>query len=849
MNDDSRKTTTRVGAWSRGALGVASSLLIALTPLHPIAAYEWPGKLAKALRALEADSTDKRVKAVRELVYFPLADVLPDLLAMLDDHSLPVRLEAIRTLQEMGAVEASAHLRPFLIAAEPELRLHAVRALGELGDQGSLVLVTRSLGDSDPRVREATIAALGRLGDEEGLAAVSTMLADPDPQVVMAAMDVLADVGDRTAVFALLERTNANSPRLQAHAVRALGRLGDRRAVGPLIGMIYNLHPEVQAATIEALAQIGDPQASPHLMKLLVERHQDKLGPQLLTAVGRIGDPRAVPRLLQVMRYSALAPLTADALKQIGPVAAPDVLTALNQSQTRAFQAHCLEILIYIQRDDTPQAPQAREAIAKALAPELSQGRLPTEDVLRVLLAGHHPDALGEVLALLAREEGDGLEGGGAARVKLQILEGLGAFQDTRVVEPIMALYPELEGAERLAALRLMGHLGAPEALPILTRALTSGEPQQRQAAIAAVGHIDGPKAGRLLLDELRTGSPEVLVEVGYGLGNNTAPEIARELLKIARSSEGEVQFTALQALGDHVRREPDPEVERALVEIALGSGDERAAARALDALAARPFSGGVGRLAERYDGAGPILRRKIIAVLGDWGQGEAFDVLLKATEDRSAEIRAEAAWALGRLGDERAVERLVTLLGERNWAVRLNATAALARIGSGEAQPALERVLASQDGYMRANALYALATMGEAPSRPELLRLYRRDSNPQVHEAIFRVMAARGSEADQADLRYFKTRAQQPALRRLLRQLMGELPSPAGEPWVRYILTDRGRRMPGQRVVVSLADGLLVGRISDEAGEVRLERVPAGETRLIPLDEVFRRAETRGGR
>ncbi|MEL6179154.1 MAG: HEAT repeat domain-containing protein, partial [Myxococcota bacterium] len=700
----------------RATLNVILGLTLGLGSLSPVLAYEWPGKLAKALRALDANTAPKRAQAIRELVYFPLEDVLPDLLSMLDDPSLTVQIEAMRALQEMGAVEAVDRLQPFLKAPEPELRRHAIQALGELGDQRSLMVVTRALGDSDPRVREATVQALGRMGDEEGLGAVSTMLSDVDPQVVMAAMDVLADVGDRTAVFALLERTHASSPRIQAHAIRALGRLGDQRAVGPLVGLLNSsLSVEVQSAAVEALAQIGSPEASPALMRLLLKHNNDPLGLKLLTALGRIGDPRSASGLLQVMRYTHLGPTAADAIKQIGPAVAPKVLEALDRSDKRAFQILCLDVLAYIQLEDGPQAQEMRALIAEQLSPELHQTRFPTPDVLNVLLAGHHPRGLTDVLAMLtlqaselSDEDARMLE-----RLRLQILEGLWAFDDVRVAKPVMSLYPKLRGPEQFAALRLMGELRVVEALPLLKRALVSGNPQLRLTAVAALGRMDGPEAGKLLLDELRSGSPETLVEVGYGLGNNTASEVTQELLTIVGNSDGEVQFTALQALGDHVRRSPNPDVERVLVDIALGSKQERVAARALDALGARPFPNGVEQLARRYDDAGPILRRKIVAVLGDWGQEEAFDVLFAATEDRSAEIRAEAAWALGRLGSRQATDRLVDMLSERNWAVSMNAMAGLARLRDAEARPSMQRVLNTREGYLRANALHALASIG----------------------------------------------------------------------------------------------------------------------------------------
>ena len=816
------------------------------------AAYEWSGKLTEATEDLTNSDPARRAGAVRGLVYFSLDEVRRHIHTALSDTSAIVQLAAMDALVETGAYEDSELLHRFLSDPDPVLRTGAARALGELGGRGELGVMIRTLGDGDPKVRAATIRALGRLGMVEVKVPLASMLSDSDPEVVVVAIEVLARIGDRTAVFPLLEKVKDPQVRIQLSAIRGLGQLGDPRAVLPLIGMLYSPHDDVRLAVVDALGRLGDGRASGHLIKLMWDVHKAPLGSRVIYALGDIGDPSAAEALLQVMRYSQTARAAADALKKIGPPVIPTVLEALRQSQDQSFQELCLSVLQYIQSLSSV-GPSPREQIAAALVPSLRDRRLPEDALLATLLMGRSPSALGPIMdhftQLSLREDDDiaGDEGVGDERRK-QILTGLIAWGDARIARPLLKLYPRLAESERDLALEALGAAGDPAAVKILGDALEKGGAATQLIAARALSTIDHPDSGRLLLEQLRTERSHLLTEVAYGLGANTSTEVSQALLKVVENTNGEVLHAALQALAEHYRRAPSKGASKALLNLVENASDERVATRALDALGPHPIPGGVKVLDSRYEKAGLMLRTKIVQVLGDWRDPAARPLLIKALDARNHLLRAEAAWSLGQLGDASAAAAISGLLTDERWPVAINAAGALAHLKSPDTAEALAAQLDASSSFTRINALLALHRLDAAPDQTRLMKLAHREADPRLIEAVARILAARGTDEDKRALDTLAQQTSDPAASRFIARLQGkDLSTEAkGEGWIRYIFNDASRRMVGQRVIVILPDGTMLGRASDAAGEVRVEHLEEGHSRIVFLDDVFTEAQSR---
>jgi HEAT repeat protein len=97
--------------------------------------------------------------------------------------------------------------------------------------------------------------------------------------------------------------------------------------------------------------------------------------------------------------------------------------------------------------------------------------------------------------------------------------------------------------------------------------------------------------------------------------------------------------------------------------------------------------------------------QRKRWARLGDVS---AVGNLIISLNDKSWEVRAEAAKSLGTLGDKQAVGKLKQALSEENWSVRHNAADALYRLGE-EGIEALHETLRLGEGVPRTVAAQTL--------------------------------------------------------------------------------------------------------------------------------------------
>jgi HEAT repeat protein len=815
----------------------------AATLTWPVGAggYEWPGRLTEISQDLESPSSGARAKAVSGLATFNLEDVRAPLLRALGDPAPEVQIAAIRAFESLGATEDVDELHPLLSHPVAAVRVQTLTSLGEIGTEESQRAVLRTLGDNDANVRKAAVETLGRLGYPRGLAAVAAALSDPDPEVVIAAMAVLGRSGDSDFLFQLLDKTKDSSHEIQQRAVTALAALGDPRAVPPLAALLANAHPDVELAVVEALGTIGDPRATPDLVRLLWSgdsQHAQVRLQRAVVALGKIGATDAVPALLQVIRYrKSGAPIAAEALKMIGAAGSPTVLRALRETDDRELQRTYLDVLAHWGREEPD--PAARRTIAETLVPYLGDDHYPTYELVAALVATRDRQTVGPLLHVLVDLANTQQRGSEHERSALLILTGLQEFADDALVGPIIELYPLLDSRARQGALTLLGRSGSREALPILAEEVHSEDPSLRQIALAGLGTIEGPEPGRVLLDELETATPEERNIIGLGLAKSTSPQIFAELLKQVDERRGAKLVTVLGALSDHQRTAGAKFMRDKLGHLAAAA-DPQVASRALDGLGPLGDDSQLPIIAKALGGGDSEVRAKAVQALGDWHSPRSFDLLATAAKDANPRVRGEAAWALGQLGDPRAVPILVEMLEDRPWPVAINAAAALGYLGHPSGIEPLTKAVDRVPGPVRANALIALNRLGNAPSRERLLQFARRDLSPRVSEAVYRILAQRGAQQDLQSLALARDKAQDPSVAAVLEALLDTTAEPAPhEGWMRYVIGHKGRPDVAKRVLVALPDGVLLARLTDLAGEIRVENVPPGPCRIFFLDNV----------
>jgi len=140
-------------------------------------------------------------------------------------------------------------------------------------------------------------------------------------------------------------------------------------------------------------------------------------------------------------------------------------------------------------------------------------------------------------------------------------------------------------------------------------------------------------------------------------------------------------------------------------------------------------------------------MRHSVVTVVGEIGDGRAFERLLALTQDSDERVCRAAAKGLGRIGDKRAMKRLLEL----TWDVDTceAATEALGRIGGEEA---VERLLAlTWDKWegTRLTAVKALGCAGDSRAVERLLAITAdADGGEICLEAIFALGKIGGQRA-----------------------------------------------------------------------------------------------------
>ena len=229
----------------------------------------------------------------------------------------------------------------------------------------------------------------------------------------------------------------------------------------------------------------------------------------------------------------------------------------------------------------------------------------------------------------------------------------------------------------RAHALRLLGEIRVPAAVPVVLQALEDPDGDVRNVAARALGSMKLQATDEALVDLLGRHDQAVSARIAaicIEIGPRTAPLLVRTL----RDGSPKARFWAARILG----------------EIRDGS----AATSLADAL---------------QDGE-PDVRSAAARALGTLAVPATAPPLETALRDPIWYVRAHAAEAMGKIGNPAMAGTLAEALSDRSWWVRKNAMDALVRLGE-PARPSLVRALNSEDRFARDCAIEALTVMGVA--------------------------------------------------------------------------------------------------------------------------------------
>lgn len=215
--------------------------------------------LEMELENLSHGSWPKRMRAATRLAYMgSREEVVPHLLAALEDDMLDVRLAAAHSLAKLEALDAVVPiLRHLILPAQWPIQ-RVTEILYDMGDAVAPRLLDY-LDDPDAQDagKAAAIRTLGMRRATGAVAAVVRHLSNPDIEVRVQSAKALGEIGDAQAAPALQQAMHDPAWEVRAVAANALGQLRDEAALAVLATSLADSAWWVRFNAAHALAQLG----------------------------------------------------------------------------------------------------------------------------------------------------------------------------------------------------------------------------------------------------------------------------------------------------------------------------------------------------------------------------------------------------------------------------------------------------------------------------------------------------------------------------------------------------------------------------------------------------------------
>ena len=425
---------------------------------------------------------------------------------------------ATEGFQEIGP-ESLHWLHDALHNPSPNIRSNAARTLGLMGSRGSTPYLLDMLQDEDAAVRASACEALGRIGDKISIEPLVLMIQDNVEKVQDQATAAIARFGKKATVPLLNALTRERDKFALRAFLKCLGRIGDPKSVSALISYLRSSYFIVRQSAVSALIQFGPivtrlllPTLSYNtsdidsLKKDACDQEHPELQMRAIKALGGLEDHRAVA-----------------CLKELVDTGLPDVQEAASQALFQigcAFWGRCCALKVLAEVADASVVPQ----IVPSLKDDSSDVRF---EAVRALGKVGGAEAVQHLVRITRKDDRDFIRreavrflrtaGQGQANILATALRGLkdssrgvrvesarllGGFQDTKSILPLLKAMADphwsvRESAEiallnfgrdaaglliealkspswttRLRAARLLGEIGAPEAVAPLENAL-----------------------------------------------------------------------------------------------------------------------------------------------------------------------------------------------------------------------------------------------------------------------------------------------------------------------------------------------------------------------------------------
>lgn len=655
------------------------------------------------------------------------------------------------------------------------------------------------------------------------------------------ALGTLGQLGHREVIPPLLELLDETIPTVRSAAAEALATVGDRSVAGKLAPLLGDLNPELRAAAIKAVGTLGEPGSAPGLLELALHDPEKELRKAAVVALGKLG-PAALPGLRELIgggqdEESRL--LATESLNGLGTIQAVDLLIqALGDANSRVRLTALQGLERYGWRPvglrtrrldagfsrwstrsewttSTEPVPQVQVMIEglKAEDPVLCRA---AAEVLGDL---GDPQAIEPLTRLLDAQDVD------VAIVAAQSLVRLGVtpteedrwlpyrvalHDEPRVLaagaKAVPALRSELghpDPEQRSDAVRLLGAIGTPEAVPPLFACLTDRYPEVMEGALAALDRCGADTVRAAYRKARKKEEKEAALQGLLPLAVDPRPAVRRwafialcaidhpdvvGLCDLAlNDTEAPVLVEAIRALGQRKR----VELLDRLLALLVSSGQDDVRLALMDALAMLGDRRAVELLARFFLYPNEKLREAAAAALKKL-LGDEFDPVQLTALARLQQEQWDALVALG----PPSLEPLARVLQAQEMsaygtALRYHAAIAAGRIGGAQAKELLLAALDDPQPKVRQGVVIGLGELGDLAAVPAL-RLRLTDRDERVREAAIRSLGKLHASAASDDIgRLYADESE--AVRTAVVEVLGTLDAPAILPIVEILESGDG--------------------------------------------------------
>lgn len=463
----------------------------------------------------------------------------------------------------------------------------------------------------------------------------------------------------------------------------------------------------------------------------------------MAVAVAHKGERAAVPQLRRLVGRKFVSETALSALLQLG--ASPwDVLIDLLHEEDPLLRTAAIELLEVAARKHA----QPTGSAGRGENPwSYKERRIPREtaDKLVAKLTGvKESDAVSSILSALADHN---------VNVRTAAVRALGRLATPVAVPALVDMLSDPDSEVREEAIEALEATKDIRAVPGLTSALSDTDPTVRTAAAQALGLLAHLPSVVATLVGLLTNPDAAMRRVAIEALEDTKGEgVAQSLISALSDEDPHVRYVATRALRHRLQEPTEDAVVPAFIHALRDNDTEvrRAAQQALIAAGDRTLPSVFDALKDTNDIAREAAARIVLALAGapyDLSkphpammrhQAELIDI----AKSPHSEVRRAAVETLGRLGNRSSVPVLLDALADGDAAVRALATRALRRIGDARLIPALVGMLSDSDAAVRMATVEALRGFKDPRAVTALIAALS-DHEPSVRAMATRKLAS----------------------------------------------------------------------------------------------------------